>query len=139
MRSGTAAIQLQSALVVAAAVGEHVVDRDIIGPPVGIAAQSQMRVRQVGAVQRRAGLEARAGNDRAGEMRPGGGLALCGLVGGLGKRQTRQDQGGGDDGQADHATGISLSGIDSPAELLGCSALSTYNNKSPCWLTAEDP
>ena len=69
-------------------VGEHVVDRDIIGPPIGIAAQSQMRVRQVGAVQRRAGLEARAGNDRAGEIRSCGGLALGGIVGGLGKRQT---------------------------------------------------
>jgi hypothetical protein len=88
------------ALVVPVAVGEHVVDRDIIGPPLGIAAQSQMRVRQAGAVQRRTGLEARAGNDRAGEVRPGGGLALGGIIGGLGKRQTRQDQGGGDDGQA---------------------------------------
>jgi hypothetical protein len=89
---------------VAVAVGEHVVDRDVIGPPVGIAAQSQMRVRQVGAVQRRAGLEARAGNYRAGEVRPGGGLALGGIIGGLGERQTRHYQGGGDDGPADHAT-----------------------------------
>jgi hypothetical protein len=90
-------------MIVAVAVGEHVVDRDIMGSPVGIAAQSQMRVRQVGAVQPRAGLEVWAGNDRPGEVRPGGGLAPGGIVGGLGKRQTRQDQGGGNDGQADHA------------------------------------
>jgi hypothetical protein len=72
-------------------------------------------------VQRRAGLEAEAGHDRAGEVRPGGDLshthltlrsdadgrayvASGGMVAGLGKHQTEQDQGGGDDGQADHAT-----------------------------------
>jgi hypothetical protein len=40
----------------------------------------------------------------------------------------------GDRGGARREAGISLSGIASPAEPLGCSALPTYRNS--CWLTA---
>jgi len=48
------------------------------------------------------------------------------------RRHAHRDRGG-----ARRETGISLSGIDSPAEPFGCSALPTYRNL--CWFAAELP
>ena len=67
---------------------------------------------------------------RSGRLPAGPPHRCCGVL--RQRRPAHRDRGG-----VRRVAGISLSGIDSPAEPLGCSAPPTYRN--PCWLTAKIP